>query len=112
RAPLEEDVRAEPAEVLDAEREVELPVLLEPGDLLVAQDPVDELLRLVLGQNLELGRLELAVDTDPRGRPRGQVEVGTAALNQQLQELFQADHDGPPVVRVILPLPCAPRPAR
>ena len=65
RTALEEDVRAEPAEVVDAEGEVELEVLFEAGDLVLGEHAVDELLGLLLGQRVELRRLEEPVHPDP-----------------------------------------------
>ena len=91
RAPLHEDVPAEPGQALDPEGEVELERLLEPVLLDVGQDRVAELLRLGDGQRGVVQGLDVAVDPDHRRRVRRDVQVRAAALDESLQKLVQRD---------------------
>ena len=90
-AALVEDVRAEARQALDAEREVELEVLLEAVLLRVGEHRVGELLGLRRRQRRHVQRHELAVDADLRRRVGRDVKVRAAALDHRLQQLMQRD---------------------
>ena len=85
---LHEDVRPEAAEVLEPEREVELPLLLEHLLLLVRQDAVDEVLGLGRRERRVVDRLERAVDADPRRDVGRDMEVARVGVDRHLQEFL------------------------
>ena len=86
RAALHEVVGPEAGQALDAEREVELEVLLEAVLLGVGQNRVGELLGLGDRQRRVRERDELAVQAHHRRRLCRQMEVGSPHLDHLLQE--------------------------
>ena len=74
-AALVEDVRAEPGDAADAEREVELERLLEALLLRVGHDAVGQLLGLGRRQFRQLEPLQLSMHANLRRRAGRQVEV-------------------------------------
>ena len=81
RTPLEEDVAAHPGMLLPGKGEVEFVLPVEDGEVLVAEQAVDQLLGVGRAQDVLAGhREQLAVDPHQRGRVHGQQEVGTPTL--------------------------------
>ena len=85
RAALVEHVAAEAREALDAEREVDLEVLLELVLLVVGEDRIDHLLGLGRRELLLVERTQHAVDPDLGRRVGGEVEVGSPAFDDALE---------------------------
>ena len=90
RAALMEDVRAEPGEAFEAEREVEFEVLFEPLFLLVGEDRVDEFLGFGGVERRVVERRENAVDPDLGRGVRRQMEVRRALAGHLLEHLVQS----------------------
>ena len=84
---LHEDIGPEAAELLDAEGEVELELLLEEPLLLVGHDAVDDLFRLRRRQRRVVQVLEDAVDADARRDVGRDVKVAGVALDAGFQQL-------------------------
>src|SRR5205085_4220752 len=94
-AALLEAVAAEAGEVLDAEREIELVLHLEPLLLVFREDAIGELQR-VLGRHheLEVRVLDLAVDAELGALAGGDVEIRGVALDHLLEEDAEVDAGG------------------
>ena len=85
-AALVEDVAAEPRHAPDAEREVELEGLLEPFLLRVGQHAVGQRLGVGGAEHRQVEDLQLPVHADLRRRLRRQVQIGSAVLDQGLEQ--------------------------
>ncbi len=91
---LHEDVGPEAAQLLDAEGEVELKLLLEQPLLLVGHDAVDDLLGLGRRQGGVVEVLEHAVDADARRDVGRDVQVAGVALDAGLEQLeYRLGHE-------------------
>ena len=102
RAALEVDVDAEAREPGDAVREVELALDLEVLLLLGREDLVQQLLRVVGLERLELLEpLDVAVHSDRGLRAHAQVQVGGAARHHLLQQIVDRVRPHPSLVRAI-----------
>jgi hypothetical protein len=85
-------VAAEARDALDAEREVELALLLEALLLPLRDEAVAEVLRVARGERRVRDRHELAVQADHRRAGGRQVQVGRAALHHLAKECFYGRH--------------------
>ena len=91
-AALLEAVAAEAREVLDAEREIELVVHLEPLLLVLGEDGVRELQRVLRRQHvLEVRVRDVAVDAQLRALAGGDVQVGRVPLDHLLEQDTKVD---------------------
>src|SRR5262249_37657423 len=88
RAALPIHVAAKAREVLDAEGDIQLALLLEPLLLGIVEDAVGQTLRVLWREDLEFGeRHEASGDPDLRIRPRRDMQVGRSAIHDDLQEV-------------------------
>jgi hypothetical protein len=79
-------------------REVDLPVLLQPLALVVRQDPVDQVPRVLRGERpVALERAELTADAYHRRGPDGHVQVGRLELDGLLEALCEIDFHLAPI---------------
>src|SRR5262245_9761765 len=92
RALLEVEVAAEATHALDAEREVELALLLEFLLLGLREEAVGEVLRVGPAERRMRQRDQLAVEPDHRRAARRQVQVRRTALDPLAQERLDAGH--------------------
>ena len=90
---LEVDVPAKTRQVLHAEGEIELAVLLERDLLFLGHDRVAEVLRVDRGERRQLQRNDLTIDPQERRRSCGNVHVAGAFLHHRLEELVEVDSD-------------------
>src|SRR5262249_51852565 len=109
---LHEDVGAEAREVLHAEAEIELLILLEAELLRVGEDRVAELLGVDRRERLGAQRDEIAVDAELRRRAGRDVEIAGGLVEHRFQDLMQGRrrHLSSPVLRWISP--CVMTPSR
>jgi hypothetical protein len=100
-APIAERVDAEARGARDGVGEVELPVGLQPLALVVREDGVDDLARVVRREDRELfERHEPAAHAHGGMGARGDVEVRGAALEDLEQQLGEVEvHLGPVIGR-------------
>jgi hypothetical protein len=88
---VREHVRAEPRDVRNADREIDLEVLLERDALLFVHDRVREPRRVVATDRLDVQSPHLAVDAHRRHLAGSDVHVGSAVLHRERQELVDVD---------------------
>ena len=94
-AALLEHVAPEPGKVLNAEREVQLVLGLEAFLLVLREDRVRDLKRVLRCQDvIDRGILELSVDPDLRPHTRRDMEVGGSLLDHLLKEEPEIDLPG------------------
>src|SRR3989338_8807109 len=94
-AALLEGVAPEPRQILDAEGEVEFVLGLEPLLLLLREDRIRQLQRVLRVQDvLDLAAGDVAVDPQLRALARRDVEVGRLALDHLLQQGAEVDRAG------------------
>ena len=91
-AALDEDIRSEAGELLDAEGEIELALLLELVLLRIREHGVAELLRLGRREGRHAQWVELSIDPELRCRAGGDVKVAGALLDHRLEQLVHVRH--------------------
>ena len=91
RRPLEERVHAEAGLVRDCVREVDLPVGLEPLALLVVEDRVDDLARVLRRERRVVERAQPPAFAHHGRRTGGEVEVGRSGLDYLEQDVGEVE---------------------